>query len=826
MALSKGETRGSTGITNIFDNDSDMSYDLGINEGAIAHIINRLTDLYKNPVDATVRETISNAIDATSVYADAGNETSPIEISSPSYVSPFFIVRDHGIGMSLETIRKVFTQYGGTTKSGAYNQTGSYGLGAKAPLSYTDEYEIVTTNEGITTKFIIFRNESGPRVNIVYSEDTGDTSGTVVKIPVRSDDFYAFTNSLETYKNFSFDNPIIINDVEFFGNDDYILAGSIVIESEDDVSGRVWINKKEMANIIEAIESETAYDPYPYVGYLLNGYIYHSPKVGHRWGTSVTSYREIIVELKPGVVDFSSSRDEITSNDRIIMLDTLVREQLNKGSNILYEAFLNNFQSLTMKEGLELLKNSSLNPVVNGDRVVFDSCDTVWDVSDLNSTDGNFIKNVSKISKSSVHFIARNQESKSLRSVIISSNNENRVVPKIFKINANGKVADYQTLVLETYNKSVSENLKFSIADAAYSISKCDHSKVFFIPVASEAEIRKVLRQRKALSNSSDNYMIVFFDASYSLSKTDKSLINLFLDEERVVYKSLNELLGYANKHRASTTPRSNGDNVLAFTLSEKGYSDRKSVVMGSVPSFFPFKTNSIAEMNKNNALYIPVSYHNTGISSTLNGYLDVHGEKSLDGRPVVIIKRPTKGNFDAIGDFDNVAFISGYVHASDSVNKHIPAHSYSHVISQEDKAIYTDNEDLLRAYVLKKFNNISSILNNIEKMSDKGHTFDLAQRALAFNNKYLTHSAATNIVLNENDLRARIGEETFIEMKAFASVMEALKTNSYWNQKSLDFAFGLVTSDDAVPDYLVSSSVKYINEILEKSFENSLKNS
>ena len=830
MALSKGETRGSTGITNIFDNDSNMSYDLGINEGAIAHIINRLTDLYKNPIDATVRETISNAIDAVSVYKSAGNEVSPIEISSPSNVSPFFIVRDHGVGMSLDTIRKVFTQYGGTTKSGAYNQTGSYGLGAKAPLAYTDEYEIITTNEGITTKFIIFRNDSGPRVNIVYSENTGDTSGTVVKIPVRNGDFNSFISSLETYKKFSFDNPIRINDVEFFGNDDYILAGSVIIESEDDVSGRVWIHKGEMANIIKAIELDNVYDPYPYVGYLLNGYIYYSPKVNRRWGTSETSYREIIVELKPGVVDFSSSRDEITSNDRIIMLDTLVREQWSKGSDILYESFLNNLQSLTMKEGIELFESSSLNPVVNGDRVVFDSCDTVWSVSDLNSTDGNFIKNVSKISKSSVYFIACNQESKSSRSVITSSNDENRVLPEPSKINANGKVADYQTLILDTFKNSVNdEGERFSIADAAYAISKNKQSynKVFFVPVSSETEVCKVVRQRKALSNSADSHMIVFFDASYTLSKTDKSFINLFLDKERVAYKSLNELVEYADKYRTATNSRSNGDSVLAFTLSKNGYPDRKSVVMGSIPSYLPFKTNSIAEMNKENTLYIPFNYQNgtNGISSVLNGYLEVHGDNSLDGRPVVIIKRPTKGNFDIIGNFDNVAFYSGYSHASDAVNKHVSGHSYSRSVDNE-KAVYTDDSALLSAYIYKKVQNVHSALDNVEKLSDCGHTFSLTQRAINFSNSYLNKTnCSTTIILSDEDLRRRVGDDVFIELQAFLSVVGTFQINSYWSQKPFEFAFGLATSNDNVPDYLVTSSVSYIDEVLEKNFEKAMKN-
>ena len=63
-------------------------------------LIQRLTELYEDPIVASVRETVSNALD--SIVKAKSDRL--VKITSPTKLSPYFVVEDNGVGMSYEDL--------------------------------------------------------------------------------------------------------------------------------------------------------------------------------------------------------------------------------------------------------------------------------------------------------------------------------------------------------------------------------------------------------------------------------------------------------------------------------------------------------------------------------------------------------------------------------------------------------------------------------------------------------------------------------------------------------------------------------------------------
>lgn len=825
MALSKGENRGSTGIVNIFDDNADMSYDLGINEDAIAHIINRLTDLYRNPVEATVRETVSNALDATNVYVEEGHEFKPVEISTPGHVSPYFIVQDYGVGMSMEVIRKIYTQYGGTTKSGSYNQIGSYGLGAKAPLSYAAEYEITTTNEGVTTKFVIFRNETGPRVNIIESVYTGDVSGTTVKVPVDYVDFTAFDNAASTYKDFSFNQPIIINSIEYFGNDRYTLVGEMIIEEEAGVCGRVWFNKDHTNNVLNKLVKNSGFYSQN-LHYVLNGYVYDSPN-----NNKLDYSKDIVIELKPGVVDFSSSRDEITSNERLVIFENLIKKQLSNDSSLLYDAYLKHIQSLPFRDATMFMVNSSIKPVFNlvdngndvsidTEHITFSNCDNKWDVAELTSAEGiNLVTDFFGVSHPSVFAYAYDNDNNRHRFYGVARTEENNVFPSIRTISGLS-ITDQRNAVFSAAKDS-SEGGMFSIANAIFSEISTSYraslNPLIFVSVADENEVRKVLNKRKVMFNIFPHYTIIFVDSEHTISDEEKNIIEMFYTENQVKYFTIESLFEELKKFKSSSSVNK---SVNYYVQSLTGYPDRKSLIM---PNFVMrgFKSGDIDDLVEEyeNAIYVPYNYSHmsySSLQSALNGYMEEHGETALNGRPIIILERPTKPIFDTIDNFDNVIFHPSFTHTSIAVKKAMEAQTYDRPVN-DDKVNYVDVDSLVGAYIRARFGTYKQpFIDAIYTLDRRGLATSDMVNAAEFYETAIENNG--HIVLSTEALRERISEETFDKIVTLFAVQDWHK-QVYYGYGALSHAFNLAISDNELPRDLREASAAYILT----EFENNL---
>src|SRR5688572_12306318 len=95
--------------------------------------------IYSDYYTAIWRELVANAIDGQKVN---GSTARPV-VTVPSILEPYAKVRDFGCSMDHEFMMSKFMAFGdASTKETSDEFIGGFGIGSKAPLSYTDQYSI------------------------------------------------------------------------------------------------------------------------------------------------------------------------------------------------------------------------------------------------------------------------------------------------------------------------------------------------------------------------------------------------------------------------------------------------------------------------------------------------------------------------------------------------------------------------------------------------------------------------------------------------------------------------------------------------------------
>lgn len=278
---------------------------MGINLSGQTHIMNLLTDLYKNPIEALIRELVSNALDAVKKAKNG-----EVHITTPTIMDSQFVVTDTGIGMTPDEIKSIYSLYGASTKADDFEQIGAFGLGAKAPLAYGPVFTVISIKAGVKSIFMVSKEETGNYIKLVSVTDTDEPSGTTVSVPVKREDI----NSFEDIANKYITTPVTgvklyVNGEENTSDDDYyLIQDDYVLHKESNTTGRIWVKRNQVNEFLNTTGKSTYYmDRHNrFTGaLLLGGWLYS------------TSYRQtFIVELKPGVLNFSSSRDEVTIDEK------------------------------------------------------------------------------------------------------------------------------------------------------------------------------------------------------------------------------------------------------------------------------------------------------------------------------------------------------------------------------------------------------------------------------------------------------------------------------------------------------------------------------
>lgn len=330
MVLSKSNESNTGYDTQNFIGAPVRTHVMRFSEEVQQYIIQQLTDLYGDPIVATVRETVSNALDATALAAARGLDPDPVEVYTPSALEQVFKVVDHGVGMTAEQLDTYFSDYGNSTKLEDMDAIGSKGLGAKAPLAYTQTFTVETVHDGRRIVISLNRGATANETKTLVDEATDAPNGTIVTIPVRREDVTAFAEAVGVYEQYSTpDRPIVVDGRARSLADEYVKIKDIVIDHTADgepVMGGLWARRgekhEELYDTVVSWADNVRMSDYSFSSYVadrvtttLGGWRY---RLGSR---SYYSYRynkpDFVVELKPGVVDFPASRDEIKVNDRL-----------------------------------------------------------------------------------------------------------------------------------------------------------------------------------------------------------------------------------------------------------------------------------------------------------------------------------------------------------------------------------------------------------------------------------------------------------------------------------------------------------------------------
>lgn len=153
--------------------------------------------LYSDVTTAIIREYSTNAYDA---HVMAGH-TDPIEVTLPNPMNPFFVVKDHGVGMSMDLFRKVYTQFGVSDKRESNDTNGQLGYGSKSGVAYTNQFSVTSVRDGEKISGVIMRKPDWEIVlKVVSRVKTDEPNGTTITIPVhnveefnhKAKDFYKF----------------------------------------------------------------------------------------------------------------------------------------------------------------------------------------------------------------------------------------------------------------------------------------------------------------------------------------------------------------------------------------------------------------------------------------------------------------------------------------------------------------------------------------------------------------------------------------------------------------------------------------------------------
>lgn len=160
----------------------EMDFDLS--EEGRAHLISVMTDLYSDKELAPLREYSTNAYDS---HVESGQPNRPIEVTTPTQMSPNLVIQDFGIGMSVEDMRQTFSKYGASSKRKSNDVQGMLGLGGKSALTYTSQFTITAIKDGVKAQAIVTRDDNGIGViNVVSETRTHEANGVTITIPAKA----------------------------------------------------------------------------------------------------------------------------------------------------------------------------------------------------------------------------------------------------------------------------------------------------------------------------------------------------------------------------------------------------------------------------------------------------------------------------------------------------------------------------------------------------------------------------------------------------------------------------------------------------------------
>ena len=359
--------------------------EMGISNAPTRLIVKYITDMYSYPLEAAIRETVSNAIDAATKtgFGIKGVKAEVVEKNDRM----FFRVMDKGPGMTPEKLVNVYTQYGVSDKREDEDATGAFGLGAKSPLAYTRDFHIITkTAEGecyyehcyrtpsddfladppvkvegkavVTDNLAVLNGASTTEIEVADPFAAGET-GTLVEFPISygdirkakgilgSIDRLIYHTGQGSITDTEYDTAPLFYNVGSFeiadADGDTIDASIYIIDekgAEPAYSNRRNVGARTLPSVIRALAGKDGLTA-DMVAFKVGDWLY--PANGGAWAYSEFSYQclypsyvSIVVDVPSKALPFIPSRDTIRSdngNTNVASLVAFVQEKILETMN-------------------------------------------------------------------------------------------------------------------------------------------------------------------------------------------------------------------------------------------------------------------------------------------------------------------------------------------------------------------------------------------------------------------------------------------------------------------------------------------------------------
>lgn len=278
----------------------------------LVSVLGVLTNLYSDPIYAVVREYSTNALDS---HVAAGNPA-PIAVTLPQQGvdSPVFVVRDFGVGLDLDGLRRTYLSYGASTKRDSDEFNGTLGLGSKSGLTYAPlGFQIDAVKDGYQVLAVVAQGDDGVgAMQILADRPTHLGNGVTITIPVQRHDVNRFHDAAA--KLFAVWAP---GTVEVNGE------APKSIHDEDNL---VWLDE------------DVAIGRYT-TSRIIMGSVPYEVDVRNDWGWNV------VAKVPMGSVHFTPSREDLhhtdLTNETLATLtgyvnlraQTVIEEHLNSGTS-------------------------------------------------------------------------------------------------------------------------------------------------------------------------------------------------------------------------------------------------------------------------------------------------------------------------------------------------------------------------------------------------------------------------------------------------------------------------------------------------------------
>lgn len=153
----------------------------GFDPNGAAHLMSVLSNIYRDPWLAVLREYSANGLDSQVRAGIPG----PIQVTLPTDIEPTLTIADQGTGLCEQEILEVYANYGTSTKRDSDEEVGAFGIGAKSAFAVSTQFTVVGIKDGLrTTALFALSADGAATVSIIARDATDEPNGVTVAVPV------------------------------------------------------------------------------------------------------------------------------------------------------------------------------------------------------------------------------------------------------------------------------------------------------------------------------------------------------------------------------------------------------------------------------------------------------------------------------------------------------------------------------------------------------------------------------------------------------------------------------------------------------------------